>query len=297
MGDIVMDRGPINDRQEMEPPIDPVQAARQLQSLTVGRIVAMATAGGMAITQVVLLIVGLLMLFAGKTDVLSAFLKVLPVTAAFVLAGWPAVKWIDRRIMNIVTRVTAPELVPRLLESVVNSFPLGRSRPALEQALADSLDMVDEEWWEKNRRLMNTLFRTALETMKSPTFLRPPDGPWLPALLNAAGRCGRTDQLRKVERFESAAKRNGLPEPILISTRRCIESLQERIEHNRLFGSLLRAAESPESTLLRPARDHAGVAEEVLVRPICAEETSTVALPARTDSEVSESNSVSVRQK
>ena len=248
--------------------IRPARAAAQVQALGIARIVVGASAGGTLVMQALLAVVGLLMLLlAGKLDGVRAFASVLPVTAAFAAGGWAAMRWLDNRIISLIRRVNSPQMCLPMLEMMATGLPLGRIRPRLEESLCASLALVDEEWWDKNAWLMKRHAGMALDTATKAGRFRSPDGPWIPALLDAIERCGRTEMLRKVEQLSRRKTSAPLPPALADRAKRCAESLRGRIRRDNEAATLLRSAGASDNILLRAVSGCETVDADLLLRP------------------------------
>ena len=92
------------------------------------------------------------------------------------------------------------------------------------------------------------------------------DGPWLPAMLDAIARCGRTEFLRPIERFVKKANRATVPIGLIESAERALAQLQRRQQHDREAATLLRSPALSEDALLRPAESISSAQPEILLR-------------------------------
>jgi hypothetical protein len=247
--------------------IPPARAAAQVEALAVARIVAGCSAGGVLVTEAIIGVVGLLLLLAGKHDAIRAFATALPMTAAFTACGWAAMRWIDRRITSLIQRVRLPEMCLPLLEMEATGLPLGRIRQQIEDGLCASLRTVDVEWWDKNSRLMKLHAGMALDAARKPGKFRSLESLWIPELLEAIERCGRTEMLRKVEQLQRGSVRRPVPPMLADQAKKCAESLHAKIRYDDEIATLLRSSASSDNVLLRAAIGCESVDTDLLLRP------------------------------
>jgi hypothetical protein len=269
-------------------PVRPARAPTQVQAMGIARIVVGSSAGGMLATQAVLGVVGVTMLLAGKPDGLHAFMSVLPVTAGFAAVGWAAMRWLDNRITSLIQRIRSPQICLPLLEMLATGLPLGRIRSHLEECLCASLALVDEEWWDQNAWLMKIHAGRALDTATKAGAFRSLDGPWMPALLDAIERCGRTELLCKVERLQRGSNRAPLPPALTEKANHCAESLRGRIKRDNEATTLLRSAGASDNCLLRAVSGCEAVNVNLLLRPSAEGDRTPARVDTRTRPEAEE---------
>lgn len=244
-----------------------LKTAMRIQRLAIGRLVLLTSGFGLGVSALVLLVLGVIQLFTGDLGVIRSVPTIAVLACVMALIARWALPRIDRRLIEIARNEASPELAIPLLE-LINGLPIGTIQGPLGEDLARSLAAADRAWWNERAAFINPQASGALSSMEKPTPLKPRDGPWIPALLDALARCGRTEFLGRIEKVESRAASSGYSIEIRESLSRCRDSLQNRARRDREAATLLRSAEGGDDLLLRPAAaGSANLADDRLLRP------------------------------
>ena len=237
------------------------QAGKKIQRLALWRIVLAATAFGMSIATAILLVVTLVQAFRGDPSVLAS-LRGLFVMAAMVGGAAVAVPRIDRRILQLARNAPGHSACVGLLR-VVTGFPLLPNQRAVEEETARQLAEVNSDWWEAHRKELLPMVAASVQFARDADGFMNREGTWLPALVEAIGRCERTEYVRVVEGL--LKRRSKATAAVREAAGAAQERLLRRQRRDREAATLLRAATATDETLLRPARSQQAP-EEVLLR-------------------------------
>jgi len=235
--------------------------------LHAARHIAICPALGNSVAVAVVAVVGIVLLIArGQVGVLGALPHVLVAVAGFGLLAWFMGPRIERMLAKAANEPAQPWMCPALMEAACG-LPMLRGRRRYEEGLANCLATVTPEWWEANKKEMHGPVAQMLVGYEAPNWLRPVDGPALPALMDAIGRCERTEFLKRVEGFEASVRDGSFPDGAVQAVRRCADALRARAKRDREAATLLRPAEAPNGLLVRPVEPRAPQHDALLVRP------------------------------